>query len=283
MQNVHMPKAPKTVSRVQLGRRIRQFRDQNGITREQIANRLGWDLTKLSRVEQGSTTLAPAEVDVLVSMFDLTDTDATELRRLGKEARKRASYGKTPDWARTFVEWEQDSTEFLTWESELIPGLLQTADYARAVIDASVVAAQDDVDRMVADRLKRQELLTGSQLPEFAAVLSEAALRRMVGGTEVMKAQLDKLKELAALPHVTLQVLPFSSGAHAAMGSSFTVLRLRDEDLSVVYLEDLTSADYLEGTKHVRTYRLAFQRLQVAALGEPETVTFVKRVARELE
>lgn len=271
------------MSRVQLGRRVRQFRDQNGITREQIANRLGWDLTKLSRVEQGSTTLAPAEVDVLVDMFKLTDTDAEELRSLGKEARKRGSYGLTPDYARTVMEWEADAAELLTFHNELIPGLFQTEDYARALTVASAINHPDEVERMVAERMRRQELLTTPTRPDISVVLSEAVLRRVVGGPEAMRMQLDRLLEITTLPRVILQVLPFSSGAHASAGSSFVILRTREEELSIVYLEDLTSAQYLDGPKHVQAYRLTFQRLQVAALGEPETAAFVKKVAHELK
>ncbi|MGH3435522.1 MAG: helix-turn-helix domain-containing protein [Sciscionella sp.] len=278
-----MPAAPKTVSRVQLGRRIRQLREQTGTERQEITERLGWESSKLSRAEQGSSTLAPAEVDVLVTMFGLDGDDAANLRRMGQEARKRNSYGKTPDWARTFVDWEQAAGEILTYESELIPGLLQTEGYARAVVSSSVVAAEEDTERMVADRVKRQARLSASNPPQLSVVLSEAVLRRAVGGRAVMREQLSRLREIGALPTVTLQVLPFSSGAHPGLGSSFVVLHLEDEQMSTVYLEDLTSADYLDGSKHVRTYRLAFQRLQVGALGEPETAALMDSAVRDLE
>lgn len=279
-----MPTAAKTVTRVQLGRELRRLRETTGTTRDQVAGRLGWGMSKLSRIEGGGGTLAPTELEALAELFGLDAEEGEKLRRLGEQARKRHTYGKTPDWARTFVEWESDAAELLAYQAEVVPGLLQTPEYARAVIGASVVADPYDIDGMVADRARRQQRITPEMDLRLSVVLSEAVVRRFVGGAEVMRGQLAHLAEVSGYPGVTLQVLPFSSGAHAALGSSFVVLKLSDESqLDAVYLEDLTSADYIDRPRDVRTYRLVFQRLQVAALGEPETVSLLSRLQSELE
>lgn len=241
-------------------------------------------MTKLSRIEQGGGTIAPVELEALTELFGVEGAEAEKLRTLGEVARKRNAYGKTPDWARTFVEWESDAAEFLTYEADVMPGLLQTPDYARATFTASVLPQPADIDGMVADRERRQRRITPEMDLRLSVVLNEAVIRRMVGGPAIMREQLEHLMAVAEFPGVTLQVLPFASGAHAALGSSFVVLKLSDEsELDVVYLEDLTSADYIDSPRDVQTYRLVFQRLQVAALGEPESVALLRRAHRDLE
>ncbi len=239
---------------------------------------LQWEsASKVSRIENGQGRLAPAEVDVLARLFQL-DAQATErLRTMGAEARKTASYGRTPDWARTYVEWEAHANHIRTYEAELVPGLMQTPEYTRAVFE-SWFTDQATIDTMVDDRIRRQKTMERDSPPVLYAVLSEAVLRRVIGSPAIMSEQLSRLLDLAERPNVLVQVLPYSAGAHAAIGVNFVLLELRDLDMSTVYIEGLTSADYLDGSRHVDTYRLAFERIQASALGPPETVRLLQQL-----
>ncbi|GGM73715.1 transcriptional regulator [Longimycelium tulufanense] len=277
------PKSNPTMQRLQLGLELKRLREETGVSREEITERLGWHPTKLSRVEQGSATVSATEIEVFAALFEVTGKAADRLRTLGKEARKRGRYGKVSDWARQYVGMEASAAEILIFSEELMPGLLQTREYAHAVAEASVLANPADIDQLVESRVHRRDRLTSSDAPAVSVVLSEAVLRRHVGGAVVMRDQLRLLQDLRKLPHVTIQVLPFSAGAHAAMGTSFTLLRLAETGKTTVYLEDITSSDYLDRPQHIRAYRLVFDRLRVAALGEHETVTMLDRVIKELD
>jgi transcriptional regulator with XRE-family HTH domain len=271
-----------TISRIQLGMELQQLRERADKEREEVAEKLGWYPAKVSKVEQGGTTVSAAEVDALLVFLDADDETSTRVRRLGAEARKRGSYGKVSDWARTYVGMEAGASEIMIFAEELIPGLLQTEDYAREIAKASVVTKAADIDHLVKSRVERRNKLHSDNPPLLSVILGEAALRRLVGGPAVMRQQLELLREVADLQHVTLQVLPFSSGAHASVGTSFTVLTLRNHSKRTVYIEDITNADYLDRRHHVDTYNLVFDRLRMAAAGMNESAATLNRVTHEL-
>jgi transcriptional regulator with XRE-family HTH domain len=264
--------------RVLLGRELKALRDSAGLDREAVAQETGWHVSKVSRMESGQITLKVAEVDQLLALFNADDAAAERAREAGLHARKRGSYGKVPDWSRQFLGLEQDATELSLHQGELIPGLFQTEDYARRLIATSVMVAPADVDKVVEARMRRRALLERADPPRVHLVLGEAALHRQVGGPKVLAEQLDYLATVARLPHVTMQVLPFSSGEHAALGLGFTLLTLDIGGRTQwVYLEDLTRADCLPDANHVLAYRMTFDSLAINALGERETIATLEQ------
>nr|WP_281240968.1 helix-turn-helix transcriptional regulator [Actinopolyspora mzabensis] len=272
------------VCRLLLGRELRQLREAADMEREQLAMSTKWQPSKISRIEQGQATLQRAELEQLVELFWPDEEQCERLRRLATEARKRGKFGKVPDWSRQYVGLEADASALTIWDGELVPGLAQTEEYARAIVSTSVVVPPAEVEQTVNARLARQRILSRETPPELGIVLGEAALCRTVGSPAVLRRQLQHLRQLATQPNITLQILPFSSGEHAAMGASFTVLRLDLEDLtfSYAYLESLTRADTLDGQQHIETYQLVIEQLRIAALGQRETLNLLDRVIAEL-
>jgi hypothetical protein len=188
-----------------------------------------------------------------------------------------------PGWFETYLGLEAAAATIRSFEVQFVHGLFQTADYARAVTHLGRKAAPDDeVERWVTLRLKRQELLSRPDPPNVWSVMDEAVLRRPAGGAAVMRAQIRHLIEAAALSHVTLQVIPFDRGAHAGESGSFTVLRFEERDLpDVVYLEQLTNAVYLEQRSDVERYLEVRDEISSQALTPDETAQFFEKLARE--
>jgi hypothetical protein len=186
-----------------------------------------------------------------------------------------------PDWFETYLGLEAAAATIRSFEVQFVHGLFQTADYARAVLGRKT-APPDEIERRVALRLKRQDLLGRPNPPRIWSVMDEAVLRRPVGGPAVMRAQFRHLIEVAGLPRVTLQVVPFASGSHAGESGSFTVLRFEERDLpDVVYLEQLTGAIYLDQRADVERYLKVANELSAEALTPDETTRFIEQVARE--
>jgi transcriptional regulator with XRE-family HTH domain len=259
--------ASPIVSRYQIGRELRRLREGRGLQQSDAAQLLACDDTKITKVETGKAALTVGEVRSLLGLYQLPEAEWPPLLQLARDARRRTSH-RVADYARKFAALEAEAAEIRTYEAETIPGLFQTEDYARAVTLAWDPKLRPDVvEQFVTSRFKRSKALTGDNPPLVWAVLNEGAIRRQVGGQRVMDAQLDRLLEITALPTVALHVMPFSAGAHAAMGSSFVLLGLPEPvGVRVVYLEDLTSADYLDQPREVATYSLMFDRLLSASL-----------------
>jgi transcriptional regulator with XRE-family HTH domain len=267
------------VCRVMAGRAIRAARLAADVPREKIAQALGNAVNRVSRIEQGHGTLSVDEVEKILALLKPSTEDADRIRLLAAQARKRGSFGKVPNWARQFLGLETEASSLKIWQEVLIPGPLQTEAYATAVVATSPVVATADVTSTVEARMRRRELLTRANPPEIHIVLGEAALRQVIGGPDVHREQIERLIEVAQYSHLTLQILPFSAGEHAALGTSFELLELDLEDnyATYVYLEDLTNADCRDGDSHVRAYKLIFDRLRVNALGERETLATLER------
>jgi hypothetical protein len=189
----------------------------------------------------------------------------------------------TADWFEGYLGLEAAASVIRTFELQFVHGLFQTEAYARAVTLLGYSAAPpDEIDRRVSLRLKRQDLLTGSDSPQVWSVIDEGALRRPVGGQAVMRGQLKRLIEVTELGHVTLQIVPFSRGGHAAAGGSFTILRFGEPEVpDVVYVEQLTSALYLDRREDVDHYMEVMNRLSVQALQPAETRHFLSEIIRE--
>ena len=270
------------VLRLQLGREIRRLREEGGLSREELAKALGCGTPKVSKIELGYSTLSSTESNKLAKLFGLAGEEASNFRDLAASARKRGSYGKVVDFARGYVSMEADATDLKIFYEELIPALFQTRAYGEAVCATSVTIAPADINHVLEGRMSRAAVLAQEKPPNVALILGEGALMRTIGGPETLREQLRHLHQLAHQPHIDLQVLPFTSGEHAAMGTNFTLLRLDEVDSTYVYLEDLTSSDFWDRPQHTGVYELVFNKLQVAALGKRESMIRIEERIAEL-
>ena len=204
---------------------------------------------------------------------------------LGRQAAHRGwwhSYADAlPTWFEDYVGLEDGAKSLLTYQNQLVHGLMQTEEYAAAIIRAAQPAAStDEVERQLAARTTRQALLTASNPLQVWAVLDEAVLRRQVGGRTTMRAQLNRIREIASLPNVILQVLPFDTGVHASMGTSFELLQFPEAgDTAIIYIEDHTSSQYLETDADIERYTLVFDHLRASALSPDRSAEFIGQMA----
>lgn len=282
------PGSGSTVRRILLGSQLRRLREAQGISREDAGYEIRASESKISRMELGRVSFKDRDVADLLTMYGVTDeTEREALLNLTREANATGwwhSYGDIlPSWFQVYVGLEEAASVIRTYEVQFVPGLLQTADYARAVIVAGQPnASAPEVERRVGLRTQRQLILGRDRPPRLWAVLDEAALRRPIGGRDVMRGQIQHLIDAAAHPHVTIQVMPFRFGAHAAEGGPFTLLRFPEPDLpDVVYLEQLTSALYLDKRDDVDQYTEVMERLSVDGLPPDRSVDLLARILKE--
>lgn len=278
-----------SVPKRQLGRALQALREAAGKTREQAAEVLECSPSKISRIENGRVGVRASELRDFLDLYAVPSEQRTDWEALARETRHRrprTTYRKAaPVWFRRYLDLEETAYEIRKYDVELITGLLQTEAYTRAVTAASPLHVASDVDRLVKVRAARQGRLASDDPPLLWTIMSEAALRLQVGGPAVMREQLGHILDLAKLPHVTVQVTPFVNGAHAATGFSFTLLRFADDvGVDVVYLEDLTSASYLDKAEDAQRqqYALVWQHLSAGALSPAESSKLVDTVRREL-
>jgi transcriptional regulator with XRE-family HTH domain len=274
-----------TVRRRRLAAELRRLRETAELTIDEVGEKLECSASKISRIETGHVGVTPRDVRDMLEVYGIGDDEREALVQLAREARRKGwwhAYNEV--FTGSFVGLESDASSLRAFQALLVPGLLQTDDYIRAVIRAiRPDSAEADVDRRVAARMTRQKLLTDAHPPEYWTVIDEAVLHRTVGGPEIMRAQLERLVEMAALPHVTLQVVPFEAGAHAGMEAPFLVLGFPEQaDPDVVYVENTTSGVYLEQPADVHRYTLMFDHLRAAALKPDDTVALVRRAADRL-
>jgi len=275
-----------TVRRRRLAARLRELRENANLTIDEVGDKLECSASKISRIETGHVGVTPRDVRDMLEVYGVGDDEREALVQLAREARKKGwwhAYNEV--FTGSFVGLESDASFLHTHQALLVPGLLQTEAYTRAVIRAiRPDAGEADVELRVRARINRQKLITEeSNPPEYWAVLDEAVLHRVVGGPEAMREQLKKLVELASLPHVTLQVVSFSAGAHAGMEAPFLILGFPEQaDPDVVYVENTTSGVYLEQPEDVHRYTLMFDHLRAAALKPDDTVDLVDRTAGRL-
>jgi transcriptional regulator with XRE-family HTH domain len=270
------------VQRLVLGAELRELREAATITPEDAGKRLSWYGTKISKIENGDGKLTDAEAEKLLALYGASEGTADRVRQLAREARRRVPAARVSDWAKKYVALESSASEIKVWFGDSIPGLLQTKDYARAVLSVSVVVPSIEIDQMATERERRSERLTGARPPMLWVVLGEEAITRPVGGENVLRGQLIRLRELAELDHVTLQVMPQSAGAHAGLGLAFTLLHIQGARATFAYVEGLTNADYLPRPRHTQAYGLVFDRLRVAALSDAQSLAIIERNIEKL-
>ncbi len=278
-----------TVLRILLGAQLRRLRESKRISLEEAGNVIRASHSKISRLETGRVGFKDRDVVDLLTFYGVTDEREREsLRELAGRANKQGWWHDysdiLPNWFEAYVGLEEAATQIRAYEVQFIPGLLQTGEYARAVtLLGHPNAPVRDVDRRVGLRLARQVVFTRPNPPSIWAVLDEAVLRRPIGGAEIMRGQIRHLIELAQRPSVTIQVVPFQAGGHAAAGGPFSILRFAEHDLpDVVYLEQLTSALYLDKQEIVDSYLMVMDRLCVEATTPTNSIKTMRALLREL-
>jgi Domain of unknown function (DUF5753)/Helix-turn-helix domain len=271
-----------------VGSQLRRLRVQKGLSREQAGARIRASEWKIHRLENGQVGFKERDVVDLLSLYGVTDPgEVAAVLDLARETNDTGwwhHYGDLlPQWFRAYVDLEQAATLIRAYEGQFVPGLLQTEDYARAVMGGALDDAPEDIERRVELRVARQALIARVGPPRLWAVVDEAALWRPVGGPRVMRAQLERLIESAQLSSVVLQILPFSAGAHPAMVGAFSILRFADEELpDVVYLEHLTNAMYLDKRDDVLRYLHVMESISVRAARPAESPGILAAIAKEI-
>jgi transcriptional regulator with XRE-family HTH domain len=277
-----------TVRRKRLGIELRRLREQASLTCEEVGQRLDCSGTRISRMETGRISVRPGDVRELLEIYGVTGAEADPLVQLAREARQKGwwhTYGQVlPTWFEAYVGLEAAAVRFRDFQPMVMPGLLQTEDYARAVLRAAPNPGRaEDIDRLVALRMERQAILSQANPPDLWVVLSENIVRVHVGGPAVMRTQLRRLIDVAERSNVTLQILPFTTAAHVQPISPFTILEFPDAaDPTVVYLEHLTGSLFLENKEETRRYTVVFDHLRAEALGTAPSVDLIARAAAEL-
>jgi transcriptional regulator with XRE-family HTH domain len=281
-------RAEATVLRMLLGHQLRRLREAAGVTPDRAGYEIRASRSKISRMEKGRVGFKDRDIADLLTLYGVAgEQERAAMLDLARQANSPGWWTKfgdlLPDWFETYLGLEAGAAVIRTFEIQFVHGLFQTADYARAVTMLGYKAAPDtEIDRRVSLRMKRQALLQAPDAPRVWSVMDEAALRRPIGGRDVMRAQLSHLLEVTELANVTLQVVPFRRGGHAAAGGSFTILRFAEPDLpDVVYIEQLTSALYLEARADVDHYHEVMNRLSAEALTPARSVHFIRQLISE--
>ncbi|GAA2397870.1 transcriptional regulator [Catellatospora methionotrophica] len=276
--------------RMLLGAQLRRLRESRGITREDAGWQIRASESKISRMELGRVGFKERDVADLLTYYGVTDEAEREaMAALARQANEPGwwhQYGDVyPAWFQSYLGLESAAQIIRTYEVQFVPGLLQTADYARAVIMLGHGGKPEaEVTRRVELRITRQQILHRQNPPFLWAVVDEAALRRPVGGRAVMRGQLEALLKAARLPKVTLQVMTFDKGGHAFSSGAFSLLRFPDHDLpDVVYLQQLTSALYLDKREDVEQYVAVMEQLCVDAAPPQETPRILEAILRDLD
>ncbi|MQS08624.1 helix-turn-helix domain-containing protein [Streptomyces alkaliphilus] len=277
-----------TVRRRRLGQELRRLREDRGMTAEEVAERLLVSQSKISRLENGRRSISPRDVRDLCGVYEVQDRKLVEsLMQMARESRQQGwwhAFGELSPSYSVYIGLEMDAASLRIFEPQVVPGLLQTPEYAEAVISGALPeVGAEDVSRRVQVRLRRQERVHDASRPlRLWAVVDESVLRREVGGRAVMAEQLKHLVDVSRRPNVTLQVLPFSAGAHPGVNGQFAIMEFPDAtDSTVVYLEGVTSDLYLEKPNDVQNYGVMYEHLRAQALSPEATREFIQRIAGE--
>lgn len=281
MENAQRP----TMRSRKLGQRLRAIREERGLTLQKAARLLNRTPSSLSKLETGKRGIRRPALEHMLDRYEISDPDERQaLYDLASHAAEKGWWrryeGKLSPSMLDYIALEGDATSVKTFQLHLIPGLFQTPEYARSVIECGFFQGfSPDVDGLIEVRMRRQKIVTAPRPPKLWAIISEAALCQQFGGRSVMKGQFRRLVELARLPHVTVQVLPFSVGGHAGLNGSFATLSTND--LSVVLVENLTTGWYLEADDEIRRHEVTFEHLSTAALTPSASCSLIQRLLSE--
>lgn len=280
----------QTVCRKLIGNELRHAREQKGFNQDEAADHIGAKVSKISRLELGQTRVSMPEVKMLLEFYEYAPEQVEGLLTLARGANQRGRWdgyrASIPEWFRMYVDLESGAEEIRWVQAELIPGLLQTEDYTRAIHAEALAAASEPetVENQIRTRIGRQQHLLGDSAPGASFVLSESCLHREIGGADVMRAQLDHLTTLAQLKHVQIQVLPYKTKTYVrGVPFAFTLLTLGAPGLAspldIAYVETYDDASYIDEKDVVRSYASQWRRMTAAALGPAESIDFIREVA----
>ena len=276
-----------TVRLRRLAAELRSLRAASGLTRDEVVERTGINVATMYRIEHARVRPQTRTLRTLLDLYGVEREQQGELVELLRDARERgwlhAYQSELPEQYMTFIGFEGEARSSWNYESLFVPGLLQTEDYARAVITGTLpFASREEVERRVEVRMERREVLRNENPLELWGIVDEAALRRQVGGPVVMRAQLRQLLEATELPNVTLQVIPFDAGAHAGMADSFVFLQFADEAIpDVVSVETMAGELFLEAESDIRRYRLVFEHLRAVAASPDASRSLIASIVAE--
>jgi transcriptional regulator with XRE-family HTH domain len=270
-----------TLRRRRLGAELKRCRETAGLTQETVSRHFEWHAAKVTRIETARVAVTPRDVRDLLNLYGVDNEEyreaLVELARLSKEKSWWTDYR---DLIRpgNFIGLEAGAAAMRTWEPIIVPGLLQTEGYMRALLQAGRAADPPrDIDRRISLRLTRQTRITGPRPLELISLIDESVVRREIGGRDVMGTQLKHLIEMAQLPNVTLRILPFSAGEHTFLGGSAALLEFRETThTDVVYLEGIAGDFYEEQPSEVARYREEFERLSMMALDDRMTIKLIE-------
>ena len=284
--NTHGMATSPTVRRRRIARELRQLRERNGLSLDSAARQLDMSKGNLSRIETAQIGIKPRDVRAALALYNVLGEDAEALINIARGAQQRGwwqNYNDVlPEWFEFYVGLEAEASDIKTYEPEIVPGLLQTREYARAMY--LLTAGDDNLDRKVDARLERQAILRREPPAALSAVLNEAVLLRPVGGSSVMREQLEHLAKMAELPNVTIEVLPFSAGGHPSMNGPYVILGYADAlDEAFVYLDNLTNGQALEESEHVSGYTMVHEKLRGTALSPEDSIARIREASRDLQ
>ncbi|MCX5369656.1 helix-turn-helix domain-containing protein [Streptomyces sp. NBC_00015] len=273
-----------TARRRRLSIELKKLREQSTLTCAQVGAGLDWSGSKVNRMETGSGRIQPSDIDALCRFYATSDELREFLKSLARQAKVRGWWqvhgAGVPEWFNIYIGLEQEASTLRQYQCELLPGLMQTHAYICELHKTSAQMSAEDIDRAVRVRMERQDMLRRSDAPEAWFIVNEGALRNVIGDRALMREQVEHVLEVAQLPAVTLQVLPFDSGTYPATGS-FTMLGFpAPEDPDIVYRDGITDAVYLEGEHHVREYTRAFDGLRAAALSPQRSDRLIETVLK---
>src|SRR6266516_2363360 len=277
-----------TVQRLVLGSQLHRLRESRGIPAEQAAEAIRGSHSKISRMEHGRTGFKERDVGDLLTLYGVADAEErAALLNLAREANTpgwwHAYSDVLPAWLEPYVGLEAAASVIRTYQIQFVPGLLQTEAYARALIRQGAAASDEEIARRSELRASRQEILRRPDAPQLWVVVDEGALRRPVGSREIVREQLQSLIEMADHPAVTLQILSFGAGAHSDMGGPFSILRFAEPDLQdVVYIEQLTSALYLDKPVEVDSYLEVMEQLCLQAEPVANTTNVLQQILADI-
>jgi transcriptional regulator with XRE-family HTH domain len=277
-----------TVRRILLGSRLRRLREASNVSREEAGHHIRASESKISRLELGRVGFKKRDVEDLLTLYGVTDeAERAQVLALVRDANRQGWWQPYSDvlpyWFQAYIDLEESASLIRSYELQFVPGLLQTEDYARAVMVGRPEVSKEVIDSRVDARMKRQKLLARPDAPRLWVVIEEAALRRRIGGRIVAQAQIRHLLELVGQSWLIVQVVPLTVGSHAADGGAFSILRFPDPELTdIVYLERLTGAAYLDKREEVRVYRLAMEQVCMCASTPAETPNILREIAATL-
>ncbi|MFI1923693.1 helix-turn-helix domain-containing protein [Streptomyces sp. NPDC020377] len=273
-----------TARRRRLSIELKKLREQSTLTCAQVGAGLDWSGSKVNRMETGNGRVQPSDIDALCRFYDTSDELREFLKSLARQAKMRGWWqvhgAGVPEWFNIYIGLEQDASTFRQYQCELLPGLMQTHAYISELHKTSGYMSPEDIDKAVRVRMERQDMLRQSDAPDAWFIVNEVALRNVIGDRALMREQVEHILDVAQLPAVTLQVLPFDSGTYPVTGS-FTMLGFpAPEDPDIVYRDGITDAVYLEGEHHVREYTRAFDGLRAAALSPHRSARLIETILK---